>query len=213
MENLELWWSSLSTLQQGYWAAAIVSSLAFVITFVMSMIGGDGDADADLDGDGVPDGDLDADADSDVSQLLSLKTILAFFMGASWTGISAIYGGSSVLVVVLLSLLAGALVMGATAFLLKSLMRLQHNSLLTMDKTVGLDGEVYYSIQPNMKSGGQVSLLVNGSYKTFEAVTNDALPIKPHERIVVLEVLQNNVLLVGRMDIPLDDNTKSAIPN
>ncbi|MCQ2250719.1 MAG: hypothetical protein MJZ66_06380 [Bacteroidales bacterium] len=210
MENLSSWWYSLDTLSQVYWAVAIISSLTFLVVFVMSMMGADADSDADMDG------DADADADGDLGggslpHLLSFKTIAAFFMGASWTGITAINGGSPVVVVVLLSLLAGALVMGATAFLLKSLMKLQQNSILTMDKTIGLDGEVYYSIQPDMKAGGQVELLVNGSYKTFEAVTNDPLPIKPKERIVVLDVLEGNVLLVGRMEMSLNGSESKPI--
>ncbi len=212
MENLELWWNALSSIQQLYWAVAIVSSLAFLSVFAASMLGGDSGGDADADSD--MDGDMDSDGHGvGFSQLLSFKTIMAFFMGASWTGLSALYGGSSMFVVVLLSILAGALVMGATAFLIKSLMKLQHNSILTMDKALGQDGEVYYSIQPNMKRGGQVEILVNGAYKIFDAVTNDPEPIKRGDKVVVLDTLDGNLLLVGRLDYELSDKQQLSINN
>lgn len=216
MENLELWWNSLSADLQVFWGISIVSTVAFLIMFGMSMFGGDADSDMDGDTDCHCDGDChcgaDADADSGIfGYVFSLKSILAFILGASWTGLSALYQGWAFPIVIIVSILAGMLVMGVTAFILYSFVKLQYSSTMTMDKTIGCTGEVYFSVLPDMKTGGQVEILVNNSYKTYEAVCNDSEPIRPKEKIVVLDVLDDNVLLVGRMAMPLDDPDTKAI--
>jgi hypothetical protein len=47
-------------------------------------------------------------------------------------------------------------------------------------------------------AGGQVEILVNNSYKTFEAITDEPIPIATEEPIIVADLLEGNVLLVRR---------------
>ncbi|MCQ2252627.1 MAG: hypothetical protein MJZ61_04165 [Bacteroidales bacterium] len=208
MDNLELWWSGLDTLNKVLWGCSITSTLLFVGAWIMSMIGGDTDMDTDTDtnADGLDSGFM--------GFILSFKSILAFFLGASWTGLAASNQGWSTAAVVAIAIGTGLVTMVIIASLFYMLLKLQQNSSLKMDNTIGCKGEVYLSLPANRKSGGQVEILVNNSYKTFRAICNNDTPIKSGEKIVVLDVLEDNVLLVDRVPIIDDiDNKINEINN
>lgn len=207
MVDLMTYWEALEPLQKVYYSLAGISTVLYVANFAASMMGHD--SDADLDGGASMDM---ANADG-LSSIFSFKAITAFVLGASWSGLSALNNGMGILTVVLFSLLGGALAMGLSVWLVRKLLGLQQDSTLTMDKTVGCTGEVYLTVPANLAKGGQVEILVNNSYKIFEAVSNDPEPLKPHDRIVVLEVLDDNVLMVGRMAVPIDEIETPSLEN
>ncbi len=198
MENFGTWWDGLSTIYKTFWTTSIISTVIFVAMIIMSVIGGDSDTDADAgaDGDGHG-GDMDGGAGM-MSYILSFKTILAFILGASWTGLSALYQGWSVFAIALTSIVSGVLMMALMAFLLSLFVKLQHDSTLDMASTIGAQGVAYVTIPASGAQGGQVEILVNNSYKTFEAITDEAQPIATEEPIEVIELLADNVLLVRR---------------
>lgn len=199
MDNFGTWWESLSGIYRFFWSASIITTVIFVVMVILSVIGGDSDADADADFDA--DGDAGGDADIGggmMSYILSFKTLMAFLLGASWTGLSALYQGWSIFAIALVSVLSGILMMALMAFLLSMFVKLQHDSTLDMGNTIGASGVAYVTIPANGGTGGQVEILVNNSYKTFEAITDEATPIATEEPIVVADLLEGNVLLVRR---------------
>jgi hypothetical protein len=191
MEDFGTWWDGLTAIYKTFWAASIISSLIFVVMIILSIAGGDSDGDTDGGG------DMDGGAGM-MSYILSFKTVLAFLLGASWTGLSALYQGMSLFAIALISILAGVLMMALMAFLLSLFVKLQHDSTLDMGNTVGAQGVAYVTIPANGGKGGQVEILVNNSYKTFDAITDEAEPIATEEPIIVTELLEENVLLVRR---------------
>lgn len=195
MENLELWWASLGTLQKVLWVSASASTLIFIGAWIINMLGHDNDAHLETDS-----GSVDDVSDGFLGYVLSFKAIIAFILGASWTGLSAIGQGWSNIAVVLISLVAGLIMMGATAFVISMFMKLQYNPSMTMDKTINTDGEVYLTIPAGGGPGGQVEIMVNNSYKIYEAITDETTPISPGEKIVVVDYMENNVLKVMRMN-------------
>jgi membrane protein implicated in regulation of membrane protease activity len=197
MDNFGTWWESLSGIYRFFWSASIITSVIFVVMVILSVIGGDSDADADFDGDGDAGGDADMGGGM-MSYILSFKTLMAFLLGASWTGLSALYQGWSIFAIALVSVLSGILMMALMAFLLSMFVKLQHDSTLEMSNTIGASGVAYVTIPANGGTGGQVEILVNNSYKTFEAITDEATPIATEEPIVVADLLEGNVLLVRR---------------
>lgn len=197
MDNFGTWWESLSGIYRFFWSASIITSVIFVVMVILSVIGGDSDADADFDGDGDAGGDADMGGGM-MSYTLSFKTLMAFLLGASWTGLSALYQGWSIFAIALVSVLSGILMMALMAFLLSMFVKLQHDSTLEMSNTIGASGVAYVTIPANGGTGGQVEILVNNSYKTFEAITDEATPIATEEPIVVADLLEGNVLLVRR---------------
>ncbi len=206
MESLNLWWDGQEPSLKVFYVLAALSTTVFVVNFVMSLFGHDSDSDAGVDADADMHSDFHADGGhgGGLSHIFSFKAIIAFLMGASWCGVSALRSGWALPIVIIASLVAGGLVMVATAYMLSLFLRLQQDNTLTMDKTVGCTGEVYLTVPAGMATGGQVEILVNNSYKTFEAVTDDAQPLRPHCKILVLDVLEDNVLLVARMPESLD---------
>jgi hypothetical protein len=68
-----------------------------------------------------------------------------------------------------------------------------------MTNTIGASGVAYVTIPANGGKGGQVEILVNNSYQTFEAITDEALPIATEEPIEVVDLLEDNVLMVRRL--------------
>ncbi len=198
MDNFGTWWESLSGVFRFFWSASIITSVVFIVMVILSLIGGDSDADADgVDADGDAGGDADMGGGM-MSYILSFKTLMAFLLGASWTGLSALYQGWSIFAIALTSILSGVLMMALMAFLLSLFVKLQHDSTLDMGNTIGAAGVAYVTIPANGGAGGQVEILVNNSYKTFEAITDEATPIATEEPIVVEELLEGNVLLVRR---------------
>ncbi len=197
MDNFGTWWESLSGVYRFFWSASIITSVIFVVMVILSVIGGDSDADADFDGDGDAGGDADMGGGM-MSYILSFKTLMAFLLGASWTGLSALYQGWSIFAIALVSVLSGILMMALMAFLLSMFVKLQHDSTLEMSNTIGASGVAYVTIPANGGTGGQVEILVNNSYQTFEAITDEATPITTEEPIVVADLLEGNVLLVRR---------------
>ncbi|MBR3712445.1 MAG: hypothetical protein IKM98_04515 [Bacteroidales bacterium] len=199
MDNFGTWWESLSGIYRFFWTTSVISSVVFIVMVILSILGGDSDADADADFDA--DGDAGGDADMGggmMSYILSFKTLMAFLLGASWTGLSALYQGWSIFAIALVSVLSGILMMALMAFLLSMFVKLQHDSTLEMSNTIGASGVAYVTIPASGGTGGQVEILVNNSYKTFEAITDEATPIATEEPIVVADLLEGNVLLVRR---------------
>jgi membrane protein implicated in regulation of membrane protease activity len=199
MDNFGTWWEGLSGIYRFFWTTSVISSVVFIVMVILSILGGDSDADADADFDA--DGDAGGDADMGggmMSYILSFKTLMAFLLGASWTGLSALYQGWSIFAIALVSVLSGILMMALMAFLLSMFVKLQHDSTLEMSNTIGASGVAYVTIPANGGTGGQVEILVNNSYKTFEAITDEATPIATEEPIVVADLLEGNVLLVRR---------------
>jgi hypothetical protein len=199
MDNFGTWWESLSGIYRFFWTTSVISSVVFIVMVILSILGGDSDADADadLDADGDASGGADAGGGT-MSYILSFKTLMAFVLGASWTGLSALYQGWSIFAIALTSILSGVLMMALMAFLLSLFVKLQHDSTLDMGNTIGAAGVAYVTIPANGGAGGQVEILVNNSYKTFEAITDEATPISTEEPIVVADLLEDNVLLVRR---------------
>lgn len=197
MDNFGTWWESLSGVYRFFWSTSIITSVIFVVMVILSIIGGDSDADADADADGDAGGDADMGGGM-MSYILSFKTMMAFMLGASWTGLSALYQGWSIFAIALTSVLSGILMMALMAFLLSLFVKLQHDSTLEMSNTIGASGVAYVTIPANGGTGGQVEILVNNSYQTFEAITDETTPIATEEPIVVEDLLEGNVLFVRR---------------
>lgn len=207
MDNLGTWWESLSVIYRFFWSASIITSVVFIVMVILSIIGGD----ADADGDGDAGGDADMGGGM-MSYILSFKTLMAFLLGASWTGLSALYQGWSIFAIALISILSGILMMALMAFLLSMFVKLQYDSTLEMGNTIGAQGVAYVTIPANGGSGGQVEILVNNSYKTFDAITDETTPIATEEPIVVEDVREDNVLLVRRARQLEDTEQEQQLP-
>lgn len=216
------WWNGLSTVGQIFALFGIAGTLLLVIQVVLMLIGlgngsdldgsvgeADGGFDADVDVD--VDGDLDMDGESDVFtphdaaeaadtglHVLSVRGIVSFFAVAGWVGLIADKSGAPLWVSLPLAVVCGFAMMLLVAFLMKWLMGLQSDGTADIRNAIGVSGTVYLRVPANRAEPGKVNLLLQGSYRELEAVTDENEDLGYGAQVVVIGVTGGNTLIVKK---------------
>jgi hypothetical protein len=179
----------LSPLLRTFWVVAIIASTIFIVQTILTFIGSD-----------TSDG-LNADFDGDLEgvdapfQLFSLRNLINFLLGFSWTGIGFYNTISNALILILLSLCMGLLFVFMFFLIIKQIQKLAEDNSFKMSKTLNKTGEVYLTI-PEKKTGkGKILISVNGSVHELDAVTeNDKIAVGSLVKVVKIE--NENILIV-----------------
>jgi membrane protein implicated in regulation of membrane protease activity len=183
--------SNLDPLLKSFWYVAIPTSLIFIIQTIMTFIGTDAtdgieaDFEGDLDGAQAP------------FQLFSLRNLINFLLGFSWTGISLFNTVANKTQLIILSVAVGAGFVYLFFVIIRELQKLAEDNSVKIEKALGKTAEVYLTI-PEHKSGiGKVLISINGSVRELEAMTeNGRLPSNTPVKVVKIE--NNNILIVER---------------
>ncbi len=192
--DIASWWDLLSPLQKIHWGIALPATIIFVIQLILTLTAG---GDTDMDGAGDHDGDFSGDH-GDGMHIFSVKSILAFLMFYGWGGLAAIEKGMHVWWgVSAISLVIGIIMMLFTAWIFFMLLKLQSSGTLVMENAIGKEAEVYLTIPAKKKGNGKVQLIIQGGYKTLDAVTEEPEDIATGTFVEVVEVM-NDTLLVKR---------------
>ena len=184
---------SLEPLLRAFWYIAIPVSIIFIIQAVMTFVGGNS-----MDG-------VTADFDSDFSdteapfQLFSLRNLINFLLGFSWSGI-AFYNiiGSKTLLFIL-AFVIGIVFVGIFFVVIKQLMRLSEDDSFNVDETFGKTAEVYLTIPKSRSGNGKILISVKGSVRELEAMTDSPEPIPSHTTVKVVRIENKNVLIVEKI--------------
>lgn len=182
LENLDL-------LLKTFWFVAIPTSLIFVIQTIMTFVGAsssDGletDFDSSLDGTDMP------------FQLFSLRNLINFLLGFSWTGISFYTTIHNGLLLIILSLAVGVLFVFLFFIIIKQLQKLAENNSFKMINTLNKTAEVYLTIPEHKKGMGKIMISVNGSFHELEAMTENER-IQTGTVVKVVSIENNNILIV-----------------
>jgi len=176
-------------------APALLGTGFLMIQLVLGEIGGDGALDMDLDV------DIDGDHPGAEFGWLSLQSISAFFMGYGWIGFAAYrfldvgFTGAAMIAV-----LAGIGVAWLMVWLLRSFLKLQNNTNVSIRQARGMVGEVYVTVPPEGTGRGEVVLIINNSRHSYSAIQggeNASKPIVTHTRVKVRDVdTASNILIV-----------------
>ncbi|MGN7812848.1 NfeD family protein [Flavobacterium sp. 22076] len=183
MELLE----SLPTLLKSFWYIAIPTSLIFLIQTIITFTGLD-----------VADGfdtDFHADAHDGDFQLFSLRNLINFLLGFSWTGIS-FYStiGEHTWFLIILSLVVGVLFVLLFFFVIKQVQKLAEDNSFKITNTLNKTAEVYLTIPENKTGKGKIMISVNGSFHELEAMTEQSkIPSGAAVKVIKIE---NNILIV-----------------
>ncbi|ABQ03893.1 NfeD family protein [Flavobacterium johnsoniae] len=183
MELLE----SLPTLLKSFWYIAIPTSLIFLIQTIITFSGLD-----------VADGfdtDFHADAHDGDFQLFSLRNLINFLLGFSWTGIS-FYStiGEHTWFLIILSLVVGVLFVLLFFFVIKQVQKLAEDNSFKITNTLNKTAEVYLTIPENKTGKGKIMISVNGSFHELEAMTEQSkIPSGAAVKVIKIE---NNILIV-----------------
>jgi membrane protein implicated in regulation of membrane protease activity len=194
--NFNTWWEGLSTLQMIFWIITIPASIIFVIQMVMTLIG----ADADGDGlDAVGDADVSIDSDSGVGfQFISVKNFIAFFTVFGWTGLACIQGELPNWLTLLLSTMAGIIMMLIMASIYYFMGRLTESGTLKINNAIGKTATVYLYIPQKRQATGKIQIKLQG-YRTLDAMTDDDDIIPTGSIVQVVGVINEDILLVKKL--------------
>jgi membrane protein implicated in regulation of membrane protease activity len=147
--------------------------------------------------------DTDSEAPDDVEQihkgigtlrLFTFRGLVAFSAVGGWTGIFAIDRNAHPILAIILALVAGFLAMLFVAWSVATILRMQSSGNIRRENAVGKDGEVYLTIPDN--GIGKVNVLVQDRLCEMNATTRAGRDIKTGEKITVIGVVSDGLLLV-----------------
>ncbi len=188
------WWSGLEGLTKGFYLAAIFFSALFTWQLVGALIGLAGSHDMDMDTGGA-DVDMDVDHDFEVDhpefehgaamdgaetmvafQLLSLRSILAFFMLFTWAGALYMDQGVPVSRAMIYGLLWGSGAMLIVAGMFYMMRRMTETGSPRIASCLGTRGTVYLDIPRD--GMGEIRATVSGvvTHVKARAVGGQELP-------------------------------------
>lgn len=180
---------NLEPLLRAFWFVAIPTSSIFLIQTIMTFMGVDST-------DGLhPDFDGDLGHPDTPFQLFSLRNLINFLLGFSWTGISFYSAISNRLVLILLSLAVGILFVYLFFVLMKQVQKLAEDNSFKISNTLFKTAEVYLTIPENKKGKGKIMISVNGAFHELEAMTENAR-IESGAVVKVVSIEYGNVLIV-----------------
>lgn len=173
---MEMWWTSLGSELQVFWAIALATTVALVLQLVLMMLGFDADGDMDAD--------FDADGDGGV-HLFSVRSVTAFFTGFGWAGVVAIEAGKPLAVAIAWALLVGAAFMFGVVALMRGLHSMRSSGTLDLRNAVGVVGTVYSRVPGNSGGPGQVEVMIQGRLQVLPAMTTASEDLPPRSRVRV----------------------------
>ena len=186
---LETWWQGMLIAEKVYWIIAIPFTLIFLIMMVMTLIGGDVDS-ADMDV------DMEMDTDTGIGfQYLSIKNLVGFFTIFGWTGVACLASGKSMIFTVIVSVLAGLLMMTIMSTIVYLMGKLTEQGNLNLNNAVGKIATTYLTVPAKRGGMGKIQIKVQG-FRTLDAITDEKEDIKTGAVVEVVEVINNQVLLV-----------------
>lgn len=195
--------AALSWIEIIYWAATIIGGTLFILRLIMMFIGGGlSHGDVDIPHDVHMGGDLHTDLsadhpEADISfKLLSVQGMTSFFMMFGLVGLALLKSNLPVLVTVLGGTIAGLATVAVTGLIFSQMKRLQTEGTINIQNTVGTQGNVYLTIPQN--GTGQVQIIVQGSLKIFDAMSNSQKMIATGEKVQVVGVASGNTLIVEK---------------
>ena len=88
------------------------------------------------------------------------------------------------------------------AWSIRTALRLQHSGNININNAIGNNGEVYIPIPPEKSGVGKVSVIVQDRLCELSAVTNAERTLKTGEKITVMGIEKEGVLLVAPKNPP-----------
>ncbi len=186
------WFSELSLFPKVYWIVALLGSTIFIITLIMTFLGGDS-------------GDLDTDAEVETDtgmgfQFITFKNLVGFFTIFGWSGIACIDAGLSMPLTIVISTVCGLIMMTIMAAMFFYMRKLNDSGTLIFKNAVDAVGEVYLTIGAKRSKIGKAHVRIQGSLRELEALTDAEEDLKSGTVIKVKDVTDNGILIVETLN-------------
>lgn len=173
---------------------ALIGTGLFLIRLILLSLG----AGADLDGHDTSSGVDHHSHGGEGVKLFSVQTVMAFVMGFGWAGLIGYRGLQwGIPASIGMGALGGGVMMWVMAIMLRGMLEMQASGNINAGSTVGLEGSVYVGVPPSGKGTGQITLVVDGRQRTFNAVSADE-ELTRSTRVRVLAVNGDNTLTVTK---------------
>jgi hypothetical protein len=184
--------NNLEPLLKTFWFIAIPSSLIFIVQTIMTFLGTDSSdgIDADFDGDL---GGTDAPF-----QLFSLRNLINFLLGFSWTGISFYTTISNSSLLIVLSLVIGILFVYLFFLIIQQVQKLAENNSFNIANTLHKTAEVYLTIPGNKSGKGKILISINGAFHELDAMTEKE-SIQSGAVVKVMHIENQSILIVEKI--------------
>jgi hypothetical protein len=200
--------TEFSGIEKLYLVCAVIGGILFVVRLILQFMGGDsGDHDvgaADV-GDVDVDGGFGEDAGADFDdaylsfKILSFQGLTAFFMMFGLVGLAMMRQTHQSAVT---SLLAASVAGLGTVWIIGLIFRkagsLQASGNIDLANAIGQEGEIYLTIPGS--GTGKVKVTVQERLRIYEAISKDKTEIKTGQRVRVVEVTSQGVLIVERIE-------------
>ena len=194
--------------------SAVLGGTLFILRMLAMIIGGldfgDSELPTDFDVDASPGLDMTGDFDSDLDlqgdiehasamlsfKFLSLQGLTAFFMMFGLVGLAIHRARVWAVFSVAGGVLAGLLTLWVIGMIFTLMSRLQSEGNINLKNAIGKQGTVYLTIPEN--GSGQVRVVVQGSLKVLDAVSDNNQKILTKEKIKVIGTIDANTVLVEK---------------
>lgn len=204
------WFESLTSLQRIFAYIAVPSTVVLLLQTILLFFGiGGGGIDTDVSDIGgltdVDAGEFDINdvtngTDGDGLTVFSIRGIIAMLCIGGWAGIVLLDAGMTPVWAIVISVALGIIALIGMALVMRAFMRLQSSGNIVVENAVGKTGRVYLTIPGEMKGSGKINITVQDRFTEFEAVTEDASPIKTGETVSVISVDDAGRLVVIRTE-------------
>lgn len=188
---MQEWFSNLELFPKIYWVVALLGSLIFIITLILTFIGGDAEMD-DV-------GDVDAEIDSDTGigfQFITFKNLVGFFTIFGWSGIACLDAELSKPLTIIISSICGLIMMTIMAAMFYYMKKLNDSGTLNYKNAIDAVGEVYLTIGANRSKIGKAHVRIQGALRELEALTDSNTDLTSGTVIKVKNVTSNGILIV-----------------
>lgn len=183
--------NDLDPILRSFWYVAIPASIVFLFQTIMTFMGSDASdgLSADFDGDFSHDGPL---------QIFSLRNLINFLLGFSWTGISFYNLIPNKILLIAVALGIGVLFVFVFFVIIKQMQKLSEDNSFKISETLNKTGEVYLSIPANKSGQGKILISIRGSSHELSAISENEA-ISTGTLVKVSKIENNNILIVTKI--------------
>ena len=181
----------LHPLLKAFWVIAIPTSFVFLIQVIMIFVRRDSPDTVLSDANSKPNG-------REKFQLFSLRSLIHFLLGFSWTGLLLYNIIKSSAVLILISAVAGGIFV---AVLFRITSRMQHftaNTSFRIENSLNEIGTVCLTIPERKTGNGKIQISVKGSFCELDAVT-EAEKIESSALVKIIKIENGTMVVVERI--------------
>jgi membrane protein implicated in regulation of membrane protease activity len=182
------WWENSAGALKLFYGIAIFASVLQLLQLATVLLGFGGHDDVTTES---HDGDV-----SDGLKLLSIRTVIAFFVGFGWTGAVFLRNENSLGTTIIASVFVGLIFMALILGVMRALFSLRSSGTLDLANAVGCTGRVYVTIPPVNAGSGQVEVMFQGRLNFLSASTTTDHALPPQTEVRIVRVATGNTLVV-----------------